>query len=87
MLLDSENKPEIVYPCEWSYKIIGTDVDKTLEAIENAVGDLSYSVTPSNISKNGKYYSLNLKLMVPNEVVRDLVYQKLSGSDYIKIVL
>jgi putative lipoic acid-binding regulatory protein len=87
MLLDSENKPDINYPCEWSYRIIGTDVDKTIEAIENAVGDMKYSVTPSNISKNGKYYSLDLKLEVPNEVVRDLVYQKLADSDYIKIVL
>jgi uncharacterized protein len=87
MLLDSENKPDINYPCEWSYRIIGTDVDKTIEAIENAVGDMKYSVTPSNISKNGKYYSLDLKLEVPNEVVRDLVYQKLADNDYIKIVL
>jgi uncharacterized protein len=87
MLLDSENKPDIKYPCEWSYRIIGTDVDKTIEAIEDAVGDMKYSVTPSNISKNGKYYSLDLKLEVPNEVVRDLVYQKLADSEYIKIVL
>jgi putative lipoic acid-binding regulatory protein len=86
MILDSNNRPEINYPCEWSYKIIGNNIAKILEAIENAVSGLKYDVTPSNISKNGNYYSLNLKLTVPNEVVRDLIYQKLDSSDSIKIV-
>jgi putative lipoic acid-binding regulatory protein len=86
MILDSNSRPEITYPCEWSYKIIGNNIDKILEAIENAVSGLKYDVTPSNISKNGNYYSLNLKLTVPNEVVRDLIYQKLDSSDSVKIV-
>ena len=86
MTSDSEKRPEINYPCEWSYKIIGTNVDKILEAIESAVSGLKYDVTPSNISKKGNYYSLNLTLTVPNEVVRDLIFQKLDSSDSIKIV-
>jgi putative lipoic acid-binding regulatory protein len=86
MILDSNQRPEITYPCEWSYKIIGNNVNKILEAIESAVPGLKYDVTPSNISKNGNYYSLNLKLTVPNEVVRDLIYQKLDSSESIKIV-
>ena len=86
MILDSNKRPEIAYPCEWPYKIIGNNVDKILEAIENAVSGLKYDVTSSNISKNGNYYSLNLTLTVPNEVVRDLIYQKLDSSDSIKIV-
>ena len=86
MTLDSNQRPEITYPCEWSYKIIGNNIDKILEAIEIAVSGLKYDVTPSNISKNGNYYSLNLKLTVPNEVVRDLIYQKLDSSESVKIV-
>ena len=88
MLNSDENKrPGIEYPCEWEYKIIGTNVEKIMEAIELAAGDMKYDVTPSNISRKGKYFSLNFKLEVPNEVVRDIVYQKLNESDYIKIVL
>ena len=85
-MLDPNKRPEIEYPCEWSYKIIGNNLEKMLEAIENAVSGLTYDVTPSNISKNGNYYSLNLSLIVPNEVVRDIIYQKLDTSDSIKIV-
>jgi putative lipoic acid-binding regulatory protein len=86
MILDSDKRPEINYPCEWSYKVIGNNIDRMLEAIESAVSGLNYDVTPSNISKNGNYYSLNLSLIVPNEVVRDLIYQKLDSSESIKIV-
>jgi putative lipoic acid-binding regulatory protein len=86
MNLDPNQRPEITYPCEWSYKIIGNNIDKILEAIEIAASGLKYDVTPSNISKNGNYYSLNMTLTVPNEVVRDLIYQKLDSSDSIKIV-
>ena len=86
MIFDSNNRPDITYPCEWSYKIIGDNIDKILAAIEIAVSGLNYDVTPSNISKNGNYYSVNLKLTVPNEVVRDIIYQKLDSSESIKIV-
>ena len=86
MILDSNKKPEIDYPCEWSYKIIGNNIEKMLEAIKLAVSGLNYDVTPSNISKKGNYYSLNLSLIVPNEVVRDLIYQKLDNSESVKLV-
>jgi hypothetical protein len=86
MNLDSDKRPEIIYPCQWSYKIIGNNIDKMIEAIESAVSGLNYDVTPSNISKKGNYYSLNLTLTVPNKVVRDLIYQKLDSSDSVKIV-
>jgi uncharacterized protein len=85
-MFDPNKRPEIEYPCEWSYKIIGNNIEKMLEAIENAASGLTYDVTPSNISNKGNYYSLNLTLTVPNEVVRDLIYEKLNGSESIKIV-
>jgi putative lipoic acid-binding regulatory protein len=88
MLLNDDNKyPEIQFPCEWSYKIIGLDVNKILNAVEEAVLGLNYDVTPSNISKNGKYVSLNLRLELPNEAVKNLIYEKLTQSPDIKFIL
>ena len=88
MNLNFEGKrPEIDYPCGWGYKVIGSDVDRILSAIEEASLGLDYDVTPSNISKNGKYYSLNFTLEVPNEVVRNLVYEKLEKSSDVRMVL
>lgn len=88
MILDSNSeRPEIEYPCEWSYKIIGDNIEKIIEAIENAAAGLEYEITPSNISKKGNYFSLNLVIKVPSEVVRDLIYENLNKSENIKIVL
>jgi putative lipoic acid-binding regulatory protein len=82
-----EQRPKIEYPCEWEYKIIGENIDEILSAIESASLGLEYTVSPSNMSRNGKYCSLNLKLVVPNEVVRDLVYEKLSSNDFVRFVI
>lgn len=88
MILDSNSKrPEIDYPCEWGYKVIGNNVDNMLMAIEQAASGLEYSVTPSNISKNGNYFSLNFRMEVPNEVVRNIVYDKLDKSEAVIMVL
>ena len=82
-----KNKPVIEYPTKWEYKIIGNDVDKLLKAVGGAVPGLEYEITPSNISKNEKYYSLNVTVVVSSEVVRDLVFQKLSEHTDIKLVI
>ena len=88
MMNDSnKRKPVIEYPTKWDYKVIGTDVDKLLKAVEEATPGLKYEVTPSNISKNEKYYSLKVTVIVPSEVVRDLVFQKLSEHPNIKMVI
>ncbi len=88
MIFNSESpRPHIDYPCIWAYKIIGTDINQLLSAIDEAALGLSYEVSPSNISSTGKYFSLNLSLEVPNEVVRDLIFQKLDNSPVVKFVI
>ncbi len=88
MILESDKqRPEIKYPCKWEYKVIGTDVNIILSAIEEASMGLTHDVTPSNISKNGKYFSINFSVEVPNEVVRNLVYEKLSKNPEVKMVI
>ncbi|MGQ9820178.1 MAG: HP0495 family protein [Candidatus Kapaibacteriales bacterium] len=88
MILDENSKrPKIEYPCNWDYKIIGTDVSEMIKIIEEAVGDLSYEISPSNISRKGNYFSLNLTVFVPSEIVRDIIFQKVSSSAFVKIVI
>ena len=88
MILDENSpRPEISYPCEGAFKIIGTDVNLILTAIEEAAFGMKYDITPSNISKKGNYFSLNLKIEVPNEVVRNIIYEKLEKQPGIKMVL
>lgn len=87
MFENSERKPNIDYPCDWDYKIIGSNVEGILYAIEDAAEGLKYEVSPSNISKTGKYVSINLKVKVDNEYVRDSVYSSLDSSECIIMVI
>ncbi len=88
MILDSNSKkPDIEYPCEWNYKIIGTDVEEMIKAIEIAVAELKYEILSSNVSSKGNYFSLNLKVFVPSELIRDIIFSKLNESIFIKMVL
>jgi putative lipoic acid-binding regulatory protein len=88
MILDSNSKqPIIEYPTKWDYKVIGEDIDKLLKAIEETVNGLEYEITPSNISKGGKYFSLNLTVVVLSEVMRNLVFRDLDDHPNVKIVI
>jgi len=88
MILDSNSKrPIIEYPTKWDYKVIGEDIDKLLKAIEETVTGLEYEVTPSNISKGGKYFSLNLTVVVLSEVMRNRVFRDLDDHPNVKIVI
>ena len=86
--MDLENrKPEINYPTKWEYKIIGSNVDEMVNAVENIVVGLEYDLTPSNISKKGKYFSLNVLVLVPSEIIRDKIFQELTKHPSIKFVV
>jgi uncharacterized protein len=88
MIFNPENKkPQVDYPCKWPYKIIGDSVEEMINAVEEVVADLEYDLTPSNISRKGNYFSLNITVDVPSETMRDLIFQKLSKHPAIKYVI
>ena len=84
--LNNSDKPKIEYPCDWKYKIIGDNVDNMLAAVKYAADSLKHEVTPSNISKEGKYYSLNVTVHVPNEEKRNEIYKTLEENKSIKFI-
>lgn len=86
-MINEDRRPEIDYPCIWNYKVIGNNVDDILAAVKDSVLGLEYSVRPSNVSRTGKYFSFNISIEVPNEVVRDLVFENLQKNDHIKFVI
>ena len=88
MILDSNSKkPKIEYPCNWDYKVIGRNVDEMIKAIELITEGMDYKVSPSNVSSKGNYFSLNLSVFVPSEVIRDIIFVKLEANEFVKMVL
>ncbi|MBK7229598.1 MAG: DUF493 domain-containing protein [Ignavibacteriales bacterium] len=87
MILDSSKRPNIKYPCNWDYKVIGTNVDEMIKAIEEVVEGFEFKISSSNVSSKGKYFSLNLKVFVTSEEVRDIIFAKLEANEFVKMVL
>lgn len=56
-------------------------------AIEEIVQGCDCTITPSNISKTGRYQCLNLEMLVDDEGHRTGIYCKLQGHPAIKMVL
>jgi len=81
-----KEKPLIEYPTEWRYKIIGENLESMLYTIDDTIEGLESDLTPSNISKKGKYYSLNLVVTVESEEDRDNIYRELVSNPNIKMV-
>ena len=84
---ESMNKLEIEYPCEWSYKVIGTDEDALREAISKCAEGADHRISHSKSSSAGRYVSLNLEAVVDSEEIRIKIYHSLSGHASVKIVL
>lgn len=88
MILDSSSKkPNIDYPCDWHYKVIGTDIDEMIKVIERSAEGLDYKIASSNVSSKGNYFSISLKVNVTSEVIRDIIFTKLKASEFVKMVL
>ena len=81
------NKPEITYPCEWCYTIIGAKESMMQDAVAVVFWGKEYNVTFSNKSKAGKYVSLVVKTKVGSEEERKQLFALLGKQPAIKMVL
>ena len=80
-------KAQLDYPCQWLYKVIGTDHEKLLQAINEIVTSKPCEINLSNTSSKGKYLCLNLEVNVESEGERNAIYLDLKMHPHVKIVL
>ncbi len=77
---DSE-KPTIIYPCVWDYRVIMTTNDtSTLKDLLETY-QRPFKLELKNTSKNAKFYSFNVSMEVSNEAERNEIFQKISQLD------
>jgi putative lipoic acid-binding regulatory protein len=89
MLLDknTKEKPKIEYPCEWGFKIIGTDKEKLKECISDIMGEKEHKCKDGNISKNGKFVSMNASCQVDSQEERDEIFKSFRDHKDVKMVI
>lgn len=82
-----EDTPELQYPREWGFRIIGTHEKLLRQLVAEIVEDLAHSLEPSNTSAGGKYVSMSLTLEVRDEAHRNDIHQRLTAHETVKMVL
>lgn len=78
---------EILYPCLWNYRIIGTDEEAIRRVVAALAGEQDYRLVRSNTSATGRYVALLLSLVVQDEAQRLGVFQTLRDEETIRYVL
>ena len=89
MLLDGNScdKPQIDYPCEWGYKIIGKDSVKLKAVVFDVMGSRDYTIKDGNSSSKGKFHSLNSRCQVDSEEDRDAIFKAFQEHPDVKMVI
>jgi len=85
-MLELSGKPDIAYPCEWEYRIIGEN-EAQIKDIVSKIIPKPYTLTLNNHSKKGRFVSLHLITRVENEDKRNEFYILLSQHKAIKMVI
>ena len=89
MILDDkcQTKPDIVYPCEWGYKIIGTDKEELEASIVEIMKERRYSIKEGNRSSKGKFISMNSQCRVESEEDRNAIFKAFADHPAVKMVI
>ncbi len=76
-------KPTIIYPCVWDYRVIMTTKNSSLlkELLETY--QRPFKLELKNTSKSAKFYSFNVSMEVSSETERNEIFQKISQLDIV----
>jgi len=80
-------EPEIRYPCEWGFRIIGTHDKLIRQLVAEVVRELDHTLESSNTSAGGKYVALHLRIEVRDEAHRNEIHAALMADEAVKTVL
>ncbi|MGN8379678.1 HP0495 family protein [Helicobacter pylori] len=76
-------KPTIIYPCLWDYRVIMTtnDTSALKELLETY--QRPFKLEFKNTSKNARFYSFNVSMEVLDESERNEIFQKISQLEVV----
>ncbi len=82
-----QTKPDIVYPCQWGYKIIGRDKAELEQAIIEVMEGRAYTFKDGNHSSKGKFVSMSSRCEVASEEERNAIFKAFSDHTSVKMVI
>ena len=82
-----KQKLNIKYPCKWGYRVVGESEELMRQAIAECIRGLEHELSVANTSRSGKYISLNLELIVPDEKTRKHIHSFLMKHSDVRTVV
>lgn len=89
MILDdkTQEKPQIEYPTQWGFKLIGRDKDALLKAIKEVMGEREHLCHLGNTSKTGKFHSYNTSCTVEHKEEQDALFKAFADHGDVEMVI
>lgn len=85
--MQSPERPEIEYPCTWTYQVIGSDEAGLRAAVAALLGAREHRLEAGQQSSGGKYSSVKLELEVADEGERNALFAALTEIAGVRLVL
>jgi putative lipoic acid-binding regulatory protein len=82
-----DRRPEIEYPCPWSYRIVCSDEAAVRAAVPGIVGGETHTLVMVRESRAARYRTLELELVVRDQAHRDTVFQALQRIAGVRMLL
>jgi len=92
LILDDacKTRPDIDYPTNWGFKIIGKDknaLEKCIKEIMKIEGDKKHLCSIGNQSKTGKFTTYNASCTVESEEERNRIFKYFEDHDDVDMVI
>jgi len=89
VILDDKtiSKPKIEYPCDWGFKLIGTNKEQLEACINQTMAHRDYECKEGNVSSKGKFISINAKCEVCSQEERDKLFKTFRNHCDVKMVI
>lgn len=82
-----EGRPELSYPCSWTYRIICTDESALRGEIAGIVGAAEHTLRHIGDSSSGRYLRMELVVSVRDEAHRNAIFVALGRAAMVRFVL
>ena len=83
----NQHKLELDYPCNWTYKLVIRHEQDITKIVKDVLEDRKHGIKPSKTSKEGKFRSYALDLIVEDEEDRKNLYKILGDHEHVKMIV
>ena len=82
-----KKKPEVIYPCLWTYSVIGQDEEDLRLCVGEVLRGRPHKVSFGQQSPEKKYTAMRVDLTVDNQSDRDQLFHAFRQHPKVKFVL